>query len=263
LINKTVIVTGGASGIGKTICEEYAKRKWTVIILDINRENGLKLHKSLGKITSCFFYVCDFSNLKSIHKMSKILIDNHPCISCIIHNVRSRYKSQGLLENLNLELEVDFNIYIRSPLILTSSLINNLSKSEDPSVIFVGSTNSLFISEQPISYHICKGSLLQSVRYLAAFLAKKKIRVNLINPGIVNVKERERNKSKIFEEAINSVIPLGRAASTEEIAHLCMFLSSNESRYITGSCITIDGGEHLLDHMSLAQSLLKNSIYGD
>jgi 3-oxoacyl-[acyl-carrier protein] reductase len=85
-----------------------------------------------------------------------------------------------------------------------------------------------------------------------------KIRVNLLNPGIVDVPGRLRGNSDIFTSAVRAVIPLGRTALAEEVASVCIFLSSFDARYITGTSINLDGGEHLKDHFSLAYKILEN-----
>lgn len=255
--NKTIIITGGASGIGKSICESYAKLGWTVLILDINFEAGQTLKDVLSKITSAFFYSCDFSNSDSIREVATLISADHPIIDTIIHNVRAPYASSCIADNLNNEFTRDFNIFISSPLLLSELLINNLSRGIDPCITFIGSTNSSFISHQPLSYHICKGALLQAVRYLAVSWGSLNIRVNLVNPGIVDVPGKPRKNLNVFTQAVKAVIPLGRTASADEVASACVFLSSTQSRYITGTTINLDGGEHLKDHFSLAYKILE------
>lgn len=256
--NKTIIVTGGAAGIGKSICQEYAKLGWTILILDINSEAGQTLKNELSKITAIFFYSCDFSNSDSIGHVAALINANHPTIDAIIHNARAPYTSSSIADNLNNELNRDFNIFIFSPILLSELLIDNLSRGNDPCITFIGSTNSLFVSHQPLSYHICKGALLQAVRYLAVSWGPINIRVNLVNPGIVDVPGRTRNNLNLFTQAVKAVIPLGRTALSDEIASACIFLSSAQARYITGTTINLDGGEHLKDHFSLAYKILEN-----
>jgi NAD(P)-dependent dehydrogenase (short-subunit alcohol dehydrogenase family) len=258
LKNKKIIVTGGASGIGKSICEAYAKLGWTVLIMDINSEAGQDLKNNLSKITTAFFYACDFSRSDSIVKVVSLIKSEHETLDAIIHNARAPNMTYNISDNLNGELERDFNIFISSPLRLSELLISNLIYGEDPSVTFIGSTNSSFISHQPLSYHVCKGALLQAVRFLAVQWGSLNIRVNLLNPGIVDVPDRPRQNLDLFEKVVKAVIPLGRTALASEVASACIFLSSAEAKYITGTSINIDGGEHLKDHFSLAFNIYKN-----
>lgn len=256
--NKTIIITGGAAGIGKSICEAYAKLGWTILILDINSEAGLTLKNELSKITTAFFYSCDFSNSDSIREVAALINTNHLILDAIIHNARAPYTSSSITANLNNEFNRDLNIFISSPLLLSELLIDNLSRGIDPCITFIGSTNSSFVSHQPLSYHVCKGALLQAVRYLAVSWGSLNIRVNLLNPGIVDVPGRPRNNLNIFTQAVKAVIPLGRTALSDEVASACIFLSSMQARYITGITINLDGGEHLKDHFSLAYKILES-----
>jgi NAD(P)-dependent dehydrogenase (short-subunit alcohol dehydrogenase family) len=258
LKNKTIIVTGGASGIGKSICEKYADIGWTVLILDINLEAGENIKNQLSKITPAFFYHADFSNPDAIKKIAASIAATHPVLDCIIHNARAHNTSKNIEDNLNNEIDRDLNIFIKSPLLLSELLIGNLSRAGDSCITFIGSTNSSFISHQQLSYHICKGALFQAVRYLAVSWGALKIRVNLLNPGIVDVPGRLRGNSDIFTNTVRAVIPLGRTALAEEVASVCIFLSSSDARYITGTSINLDGGEHLKDHFSLAYKILEN-----
>ena len=223
-MNKTVIVTGGASGIGKSICQEYANLGWEVLILDINSIAGKTLKFELSKISSATFYYCDLSDFNSIKKTAKKISQKYPSINSIIHNARAPNNSNSIEENLNNEIERDFNIFIRSPLLLSQLLFTNLGKSKDAAITFIGSTNSQFISHQPLSYHVCKGALIQAVRFLAVSWGDKKIRVNLVNPGIVDAPNKRRNNMKTFSNAVKAVIPLGRIALASEVASVCTFL---------------------------------------
>ena len=257
--NKLVIVTGGASGIGKSICEEYAKIGWTILILDINFEAGQALKNDLSKVTAVFFYQCDFSNLDSIRRVAVSIGADHPVLDAIIHNVRAPYTTSTIEDNINTELDRDFNIFIKSPLLLSELLLESLSRGADPCITYVGSTNSNFVSHQPLSYHVCKGALLQTVRFLAVSWGPLNVRVNLVNPGIVDIPGKFRKNIALFARAVEAVIPLGRTAVANEVASACIFLSSIQSRYITGTTINLDGGEHLKDHFSLAYKLLERN----
>lgn len=257
--NKTVIVTGGTSGIGESICKEYANLGWEVLILGRNSIAGEALKVELSKISSAIFYYCDLSIPDSIQKTAKEISRNHPSINSIIHNAKGPYTTNSIADNLNNEIDRDFNIFIRSPLILCELLYSNLVKSQDAAITFIGSTNSSFISHQPLSYHVCKGALMQAVRFLAASWGPRNIRVNLVNPGIVDVPGRSRKNINIFSKAIKAVIPLGRTALASEVATACIFLSSSNALYITGTTINLDGGEHLKDHFSLAYKIFESN----
>ena len=260
--NKTILVTGGASGIGKEVCIKYANLGWSVIILDINLISGEELRKQLSTITASSFYECDFSVLSSVKATTELVKNNHPSLNLIIHMARGPYQSNNIRENLDVEMERDFNVYVQSPLWMCERLLENLKIGKDSSIIFIGSTNSNFISHQPLSYHIFKGALLQLVRFLAVSWGDSNIRVNLVNPGVVDVPGRSRNNSHIFSEVVKSVIPLGRTALSTEVADLCLFLSSQQAAYITGTSIDLDGGEHLKDHFSLAYKIIESKGSG-
>jgi len=257
---KTALITGAGQGIGAQIARCFVDKGYFVAFVDYNQEIGSAQEKSLGDRAK--FYFCDLSDFSQVKALSSSLEAQFDTIDVIIHNAKSPAKEKDIVSNLSNEWDQTFKVMLKHPILLNQLLIETLKKSPNPSIVFIGSTNSQFISRQPLSYHVLKGALLQTVRYLACEYGSYKIRVNLLNPGLVDVPGRAKRNPEIFQKTIEHVIPLQRSASAKEIGECCLFFASEEAKYLTGTALDLDGGEHLKDHFDLMMSHFMNISCG-
>lgn len=250
--SKVAIVTGAGQGIGAEIARCFVSKGYLVALIDQNQDLGIEQARKLGQKAK--FYPCDLSDLTQVKALAQSLISDFEVIDVIIHNARAPAKEKNLFCNLEKEWDQSFVVMLKHPILLNHLLLESLKKSSNASILYIGSTNSHFISQQPLSYHVAKGALLQAVRFLACEYGLHKIRVNLINPGIVDVPGRVRKNPPLFQKTVECVIPLQRTALAEEVGQVCLFFASDEAKYLTGISLEIDGGEHLKDHFHLAMS---------
>lgn len=147
------------------------------------------------------------------------------------------------------------DVLLKAPALAIAAALPHLERSNSAAVINISSTNAFLISQQPVTYHVTKAAILQLTRHLAVELGAKGIRLNAICPGIVDLEDRPQ---KLLDDPTNrlvaeTVVPLGRAATAEEIGNLAVFLASDLAAYITGQAFTIDGGMTLGDQFAVAK----------
>lgn len=250
------VITGASQGIGAAIARGFMDKGYFVALVDCNHDLGLEQQKKLGERVR--FYPCDLADFSQVTALADALMADFRAIDVIIHNAKSPAKEKEVVQNLEKEWDLACNVMLKHPLLLNHLLLQALQKSMNPSILYIGSTNGRFVSQQPLSYHIVKGALVQAVRYLACEYGPHKIRVNLLNPGIVDVPGRVRKNPPLFQKIIESVIPLQRPALSKEVGDCCLFFASEEAKYLTGATLDLDGGEHLKDHFHLMMSHLAN-----
>lgn len=253
--SKFALITGSAQGIGAEIARCFAARGYFVLMTDYNEELGREEERKLaGKAK---FFPCDLSIPIQVEHLAASIAKDFPVLDTIVHNAKAPAKEKDLLQNLDREWDLGFQVMLKHPILLTHLLLDCLKASQNPSILYIGSTNSRFISQQPLSYHVVKGALWQTVRYLASEYAEHQIRVNLLNPGIVDVPGRAKKNPELFQRLVESVVPLKRTALAKEVGDCALFFASNEAKYLTGTSLDLDGGEHLKDPFHLMMSNLK------
>jgi 3-oxoacyl-[acyl-carrier protein] reductase len=238
---KTVIITGANRGIGFSIAKKFAKNNFNLILCtraDFKNE-CLKFEEEY-KI-SCKNYVFNFENFESaIENAKKILIENEQ-IDALINN--AGYISTGLFQmTKHEEFRKIFEINFFSQIFFTQVIIGKLKKSKSPSIINISSTSGLDYDMGRMAYVCSKASIIAFTKTLSKENSMFKIRVNSIAPGLIDTEMLKKNTSeKVLEDLIkkNSSKKIG---STSEIADVAFYLISEESKYINGEVIRVDGG---------------------
>jgi NAD(P)-dependent dehydrogenase (short-subunit alcohol dehydrogenase family) len=243
LQDKNILVTGASSGIGASCCITCSEFGANLILLG---RDQIKLDQTLKKLNpgnhSILSY--DLLNIEGIEKTLEECLYKYGRIHGFIH-------SAGLditkpLSHLRLN---DFQTLFYTNVISGFEIARILSKkqfyaSEGTSYIFIASVFGVVGNSGTVAYSASKGSLIAGCRSMALELAAKKIRVNCISPAIVQTELVDKLFSELPAgsiEKIRSLHPLG-FGSPVDIAHACVFLLSDESKWITGSNLVIDGG---------------------
>jgi len=240
LEKKIILLTGAGKGIGKEILNLLLKEK--VIIYAITRDK--KDFKWIKEKKNLYLFEGDITNQNTINKLFKNVKKNKHVLNCLINNagIRQRKKFSKISNNeLNYVFENNFfSIY---------KLIQEFSKqfkfkSYMGSVINISSIVGNLGFDELSGYASSKSALDGLTKSLAVELSVKKIRVNSIAPGFIKSSYFEnfkKNKSKLYSWTL-SRIPLKKWGENLDVANLTLFLLSENSKYINGQIIKIDGG---------------------
>jgi NAD(P)-dependent dehydrogenase (short-subunit alcohol dehydrogenase family) len=242
LKGKTVFVTGASSGIGKAVAIEVSKMGATVYINGRNKErlNDTFIHLETGDHVQI---VTELSTEKGINSV----VDALPLLDGIVHCAGIskpqlfQYSGQELMNEV---MGINFN----SPAVLSQELLKNKKIRKGASIVFISSISGVYCSSLGSSvYSASKGAINGLVKGMALDLAPKLIRVNTVNPGMIdtNIFEAGAITHDQLKEDINRY-PLKRYGKPEEVAFLTIYLLSDASQWVTGSCMVIDGGYTLL-----------------
>ena len=239
LKNKIIIVTGGNGLLGSVIVEQIRQEGAFCVNFEINH----KTNDDLSNVE------CDITNKDSIDNALSLVLKKYKKIDGLVNNAYPRSEDWGnKFEDIKLDswkqnLEWQLNSYFY----LSQQVSNQMAKQKKGSIINMASIYGVIAPDfsvynetnmtTPAAYAAIKGGLINLTRYMASYFGPKQIRVNAISPGGIF-----DNQNITFVQNYEKRVPMGRMGSPDDIAPAVIFLLSNDSKYITGQNIIIDGG---------------------
>lgn len=214
--DKVCVITGGASGIGKMIKEEFEKQNAKCYVIDIKNGNH---------------FVGDISDKEALENFVNYVIQKEGKIDYLINNAPPLMK--GIDECSYEEFNSALFVGVSAPFYLTKLFMPYFN--ENASVVNISSSRDRMSQPQTESYSASKGALYALTHSLAMSLSKK-VRVNSVSPGWINT------NNDFFDELDHAQQPVGRIGKPIDVANLVLFLCSDKSSFINGENICIDGG---------------------
>jgi NAD(P)-dependent dehydrogenase (short-subunit alcohol dehydrogenase family) len=243
LEGKTILVTGASSGIGKQIAIECANGGASVIITGRNEE---RLADTFGKLTGKQNKMV-IANLQYPEEINNLVKTIEYPINGLVHSagindlIPFQFVTKESLENI-------FSINYFAPTLLSKNLLKEKKIAKNSSIIFVSSISGIYCSAIASSmYSSTKGAINGLIKGMALDLAPKAIRINSINPGVVDTNifdTTSLSKEQLAEDM--KKYPLKRFGKPEDIAYAAIYLLSDASSWVTGTNLVIDGGFTLL-----------------
>ncbi len=255
LRNQVALVTGASHGIGRVIANVLARNGAEVIITDIQKISGENVARIIRKTgMKAEFVYADLRKENDIKKLIDLTIEKFGGLDIIVNNARPKF-SFFTFDDSFKEFDLGMDILLKAPALIIKYALPHLVKSKNANIINISSTNALFVSHQPLVYHVAKAGLLQLTRYAAFHFGQYSIRVNAVCPGLVDLEDVKKPLSSNEEnmEVIKLTVPLDRTANAVEIANVVLFLCTDSASYITGQAINIDGGITLGEQFHIAR----------
>jgi NAD(P)-dependent dehydrogenase (short-subunit alcohol dehydrogenase family) len=239
LKNKLIIVTGGNGLLGKEIILKVISLGAICVNIDINHETS----KDLTKIK------CDITDTSSINNAIELVINKFKRIDGLVNNAYPRTKDWGLkfeqIQYSSWQSNVDWQL--NSYFYFTQQVSKQMLKQKSGSIVNVASVYGIVGPDfnvyegtqmtMPAAYSAIKGGVINFTRYLASYFGPSNIRVNCVSPGGIF-----DNQDSNFIKNYNKKVPMKRMGVPEDISPTIAFLLSEDSSYITGQNIAIDGG---------------------
>ncbi|MBT5549680.1 MAG: SDR family oxidoreductase [Nitrospina sp.] len=239
------LIIGGTRGLGRVVTRQLAARGDVVSVVGRTEVSAEDLQA--GKIHS---YKADIDDNDSIRSTLDQLVKENGKVNYCVFLQRYRGKGDEWMGELQTTLTATKNI--------VEYLAPQFSETEDNGFVMVGSVFSQYVGEsQAVSYHVAKAGLDQMMRYYALNLGSKNIRVNGIST-FTFLKDESKEfylKNKPLMELYESIVPLKRMGTTEDLANVISFLCSGQASFVTGQSILIDGGLSLHWPESLSRRL--------
>ena len=236
---KVAVVTGGSGGIGLDVSKKLAKLKIKVLILDINKPK-------ISKNKFIYFEQVDLSNENEINQAIGKFIKREKRIDYIVNAAGVLWFDKDLgLEKIKTNIwDKVFSINLKSSFIVLKKILPNMKKKKFGSIVNISSIDALSGDDKPQeAYGASKAAMIRLSKSIAIQYASKNIRSNSILPGPVDTPMQNRWKNNPnAKKNLIKIIPLQRVGKPENIADTVLFLLSEQSCFITGTEIIVDGG---------------------
>lgn len=242
LEGKLALVTGGARGIGKTICSYFLDEGASVAIFDVNGDAGKEteagFNSKYGTGKASFFKV-DITDEKDVEETVNKIIEENKKIDILVNNA-------GItMDNLIMRMSVAdwkkvIDINLTGAFICSKFVIKHMIKARSGNIINISSIVGVHGNAGQANYSASKAGLIGLTKTLARELAGRDIRVNAVAPGYIETEMTGKLSDKI-KELLLGQIPSKKLGSVDDVAKSVLFLASDDSDYITGTVLGVDG----------------------
>jgi len=247
LENKVALVTGGSLGIGQSICTLLAKEGAKVAVTDILDEEGQYLVKEINNTGIAEYWHLDTSNEENVKDVIEKVYKTYGRIDILVNNAGISGVNKPTHEITSEEWDKVMNIKVKGVFFCTKYIIPHMKEYKGGSIINMSSIYGIISSTDIPPYHASKGAVSLMTKTDALFYAKDNIRVNSIHPGFIKTPmvnkflEATGNVDESIK-ALENLHPLGHMGEPDDIGYGVVYLASDESKFITGSELVIDGG---------------------
>ena len=241
LKNKNIIVTGASGGIGNSIIKKLSERGANILASGTKIEKLEKLKSQFDNIKILKFDISQTDNIEDFIEKSSLELGGN--LSCLINNAGITQDNLAIRMSLD-EWKKVIDVNLTSTFLLSKFAIKKMLKNKYGKIInitsVVGHTGNL----GQANYTASKAGIIAMSKSLAIEYAKKNININCISPGFIKTAMTDKLDEK-FKEIILSKIPSARLGEPEDIANAVLFLASNQSDYINGETLHVNGGMYM------------------
>lgn len=243
--NKVAIVTGGALGIGRETCILLAKEGAKVAITDVLDKEGQKLAEEINRSGGVAkFWHLNVSNEKEVENVYAEVVREFGKINATVNNAGVAGVDKPTHELTEKEWDAVMDVNVKGVFFCTKHAIAHMQRSGSGSIVNLSSIYGIVGAGDIPPYHASKGAVRLMSKNDALIYAKDNIRVNSVHPGFIwtpLVEELGKNDPG-FRAHLDSLHPLGHVGDPIDIAYGILYLVSDESKFVTGSELVIDGG---------------------
>lgn len=241
LADKVAVITGAGGGIGRAMAELFSAQGAAVVVVDISARATADTLAVINTRNDCTAEVCDISSSDQVQQLFARVVERYGRVDVLLNvaGIAGQGKTLSQIDDALWQRMLDINL--SGTFYCTRAAVLSMVQQEIAgSIISVSSTGALS-GESAVHYDTAKGALLSMTRSLAREMGSRGIRLNAICPGPTNTELL----SGLTPEQVSSLtrrIPLKRMAEPEDIAGAALYLASDESAFVTGQTLLVNGG---------------------
>lgn len=251
LAGKVAVVTGAAQGLGRACAECMAAEGAKVVASDVNEKDGAQVAEAIRKSGGeAHFVPCDVGDKSQVERLVAGAVDRYGRVDSAVANA-GIVNFSDFLDLTEEDFDRVLRVNLKGVFLTGQAAARQMVKQgTGGTIVNMSSINAVVAIPNIIPYVTAKGGVNQLTRGMALALADKGIRVNAIGPGSIMtemLKSVAHDKDAMYKVLART--PMGRAGEPEEIGKVAVFLASDESSYMTGEIVYVDGGRLALNYL--------------
>ena len=241
LKDKVALITGAARGIGRSIALLFAKEGADIVVADVNLEEAEKTAKDIEVLgRKALALAVDVTDYVSVEEAVNKILDKFTKVDILVNNAGIT-KDNLLLRMSQQEWDAVLNVNLKGTFNCIKAVSRPMVKQRSGKIISIASIIGLMGNPGQANYAASKAGIIALTKTVAKELASRNITANAVAPGFIQT-EMTAGLSQEVKEKMKAAIPLSKLGTPEDVAQLCLFLASDDSNYITGQTIVVDGG---------------------
>ena len=245
LKGKSAVITGSAQGIGRAIAETYAAQGADLVISDINIELSQKTAQEIKdkyKVET-IAVACNVSKLEDCENLIKAALDKYGKIDILVNNAGIT-KDNLVLRMSEMEWDAVIAVNLKGVFNCIKAACKPMFKARQGRIINIASVVGQMGNPGQVNYSATKGGVIAMTKTCAKEFSSRNILVNAIAPGFIRTAMTDK-LSEEAKKAMSDMIPLARLGEAQDIANAALFFASEDSSYITGHVLSVNGGMYM------------------
>lgn len=238
---RLAVVTGAARGIGRAIVLELLAEGRAVAGLDINADQLAELKEVVAEagyeVETC---VCDITNIPQLTETLDTLAEKYNGVSILVNNAGIT-RDKLMMQMDELDFDLPMNVNLKASFMATKIVLRSMVRNKFGRIVNISSVAGVMGQAGSANYAASKSGLIGMSKSLAREVGKKNVTVNCIAPGFIET-DMTKDLPELVKKAAIAVIPMRKYGQPSDVAKTVAFLARDESGYLTGQVICVDGG---------------------